>query len=226
MATHNASITVRAPVSQVYQLWTHFNDFPKFMTFIKEVTYKNDQISHWVADIVGRHEWDAVNENWIENQQIGWRSIDGLNNSGLVTFHDLGDNTTRLKVTVDYDPPAGVIGDLGEAMGGGNRFEHALAHDLNHFAEMVRQAPPDALDPTSSTYLFHKDSATGRAETTDAQDATNTSADFVHDDPHFLASETPQNINQAFPTDLRDDLSPSDTVTDRGAREEESVNPS
>src|SRR5437870_9549974 len=81
---HHASVTVNAPVHQVYSLFTHFNDFPKFMSFVKEVTYYDEQRSHWVADVVGQHEWDAVNENWIEERQIGWRSTNGLENAGLV----------------------------------------------------------------------------------------------------------------------------------------------
>lgn len=39
MAEHHVSVTVKAPVHQVYELFTHFNDFPKFMRFVKEVTY-------------------------------------------------------------------------------------------------------------------------------------------------------------------------------------------
>jgi len=64
-AAHNASVTVNAPLHQVYALFSHFNDFPKFMSFIKEVTYYDDQTSHWVAEVAGRHEWDAVNDQWI-----------------------------------------------------------------------------------------------------------------------------------------------------------------
>jgi uncharacterized membrane protein len=71
LVEHHASVTVNAPLHQVYELFTHFNDFPKFMSFVKEVTYYDDQRSHWVADVVGRHEWDAVNENWEKYRQIG-----------------------------------------------------------------------------------------------------------------------------------------------------------
>ena len=78
MAEHTASVVVNAPVDQVYTLFTHFNDFPKFMSYVTEVTYYDAQRSHWVANVLGRHEWDAVNENWIENQQIGWRSTELL----------------------------------------------------------------------------------------------------------------------------------------------------
>jgi len=49
MAEHRASVTVNAPVHQVYGLFTHFNDFPKFMSFVKEVTYYDEQRSHWVG---------------------------------------------------------------------------------------------------------------------------------------------------------------------------------
>ena len=170
MAEHSASVTVNAPLHQVYQLYSHFNDYPKFMTFVKEVTYLDDQHSHWVVDVVGKHEWDAVNENWVPDGQIGWRSVDGIDNSGLVTFEPVGAAQTRVTVDVRYQPPAGLLGALGEALGAGGQFERRLQHDLEHFAEMVAQAPPGALDPTSSSYLFHAESAVSKGQATLAQE--------------------------------------------------------
>ena len=169
MADHQASVLVNAPVEQVYPMFTHFNDFPKFMRFVKEVTYLDDTHSHWVVDIAGRHEWDAVNTNWQENRQIGWESTDGVENSGAVTFLPAGPNQTQVNVTISYTPPGGAIGTVGEALGAGKRFDHALQHDLNNFARMVEEAPPGARDPESSNYLFHPGSAAARAQTTDAQ---------------------------------------------------------
>ena len=170
MAEHSAAVTVNAPVHQVYALYTHFNDYPKFMTFVKEVTYLDDERSHWVVDVVGKHEWDAINEGWISDRQIGWRSLDGLKNTGSVVFEPQGTDRTALTVTIVYEPPGGVIGQIGEALGGGGEFERRLRHDLEHFAAMVEQAPPGALDPTSSSYLFHGESAAARGTTTQAQD--------------------------------------------------------
>ncbi len=172
MAEHTADVTVNAPVHQVYALWSHFNDFPKFMSFLKEVTYKDEQTSHWVADIIGTHEWDAVNEGWIPDKVIGWRSTDGLQNAGVVTFEDLGGAQTRINVAMDVTPPAGVLGKLGEALGAGKHFETRLQQDLDNFAKMVAEAPPGALDPMSSDYLFHDKSAAAQEKTTPAQDAT------------------------------------------------------
>ncbi|GAC1575654.1 MAG: hypothetical protein NVS3B7_08200 [Candidatus Elarobacter sp.] len=170
MAEHSAAVTVNAPVHQVYELYTHFNDYPKFMTFVKEVTYLDERSSHWVVDVAGQHAWDAVNENWIPDRQIGWRSVDGLSNSGVVRFEPVGTDRTRLSIEVRYDPPAGALGRLGELLGAGGQFERRLQHDLQHFARMVEEAPPGALDPTSSSYLFHPESAASRAQTTLAQD--------------------------------------------------------
>jgi uncharacterized membrane protein len=73
MSEQRASVVVNAPVEQVYALFSHFNDFPKFMRFVKEVTYDDDTHSHWVVDIAGRQEWDAENTDWVPNRQIGWK---------------------------------------------------------------------------------------------------------------------------------------------------------
>lgn len=174
MAEHHATITVHAPVHQVYQLFTHFNDFPKFMSFVKEVTYYDDKTSHWVAEVAGSHEWDAANQNWIEDRQIGWISTKGLKNSGRVTFSATAPDQTLIGVFIDYDPPAGILGEIGENLVVGSRFDAVLQHDLDHFAEMVRQAPPGALDPMSSNYIFHADSAAVKGTTTERQNATMT----------------------------------------------------
>jgi len=172
LTEHHASVMVNAPIHQVYSLFSHFNDFPKFMSFVKEVTYYDDQRSHWVAEVVGRHEWDAVNEDWIENRQIGWRSYNGFENAGRVTFQTVGPMQTLVDVFISYNPPAGVLGDAGEKLGAGSRFENALQHDLDNFARMVDQAPVGALDPQSSNYLFHSGSAAAKGATTSRQDAT------------------------------------------------------
>jgi uncharacterized membrane protein len=94
MVEHAASVIVKAPVHQVYELFTHFNDFPKFMSFVKEVTYYDDQRSHWVVQALRQYEWDAVNVDWIADKQIGWRSTRGLENTGKVKFRPLGPERT------------------------------------------------------------------------------------------------------------------------------------
>jgi hypothetical protein len=172
MAEHHASVTVNAPAHQVYALFTHFNDFPKFMHFVKEVTYSDDQRTHWVVHVLRTYEWDAVNEDWIPDRQVGWRSISGLRNTGKVKFRPMGANQTIVDVYISYTPPTGPLGMLGETLGGNEYFDFVLREDLKHFARMVELAPPGALDPMSSHYLFHKDSAVAEGTITSRQKAT------------------------------------------------------
>lgn len=191
MAEHSATVMVAAPAHQVYELYTHFNDYPKFMTFVKEVTYLDDERSHWVVDVAGRHEWDAVNEGWVSDRIVGWRSVDGLNNAGRVRFEPVGEQT-RLTVDVQYEPPAGLLGAIGEMLGAGGQFERRLQHDLDHFARMVEEAPAGALDPTSSSYLFHADSAAARGDTTQAQnESMGMTGDADRDDRADRVDTTP-----------------------------------
>lgn len=193
---HHAAVTVDAPVHQVYSMFSHFNDFPKFMSFVKEVTYFDDQRSHWVVDVAGRHEWDAVNEGWIPDRQIGWHSFGGLSNTGRVVFEPTSARQTRVEVYIDYDPPASFLGLIGEYLGVGNRFEKILQQDLYHFAEMIHQSSPGALDPASSNYLFHEDSAAARGKTTERQNATMGGA---FSSPAFTSPETMQGTDEVPP---------------------------
>ena len=161
MAEHIGSVSVRASVHQVYEMWTHFADYPQFMAHVKDVSYVDDERSHWIVDVVGRHEWDALNEGWIPDRQIGWRSIDGLENWGTVEFAPEGPDRTRITVTIVYRPPAGIVGEIAEVLGAGAAFETQLRHDLERFAALVENAPPDRLDPEDVGYLFRE--ATPRA---------------------------------------------------------------
>ncbi|GHO66583.1 hypothetical protein KSC_054750 [Ktedonobacter sp. SOSP1-52] len=169
MVEHSASVTVKAPVHQVYELFTHFNDFPKFMRFVKEVTYYDDQRSHWVVQMLGRHEWDAVNEDWIPDKQVGWRSVRGLKNGGRVKFRALSPQSTEVAVYIYYVPPTGTLGRLGENLGVNSYIDTVLQTELTHIARMVEEAPEGALDPMSSHYLFHKESVVSRGEMTERQ---------------------------------------------------------
>lgn len=168
MTEHHATVTVKAPVHQVYTLFTHFHDFPKFMSFVKEVTYYDDRRSHWVVDVAGTQEWDAVNEAWVPDQQVGWRSTSGLENSGMVRFTALGPERTQVDVYITYKPPAGALGEAIAQLNYG-QFDQVLQQDLNNFARMVEQAPAGALDPMRSHYLFHDESAVLQGKATQQQ---------------------------------------------------------
>jgi len=208
MATHSATVVVNASVAELYSFWSDYSHYPYILSFVEDVVVRDEKSSHWVVDIVGRHEWEALNDPWIKDRFIGWRSSDDLNHVGAVDFDDLGGGLSRITVTISYTPPAGILGNIGESLGIGNLFETRLRSDLDRFAEIVNDAPAHALDPLSPNYLFPPQMSS----------ESSVRAEYLRDDPHFLASQTPEHVNRLFETNLRDDLSFSRSNNDSGRR--------
>ena len=54
------SIEVNCPIDVVYNQWTQFEDFPQFMSGVKEVQQLDDTHLRWHAEVWGKEkEWDA-----------------------------------------------------------------------------------------------------------------------------------------------------------------------
>ncbi|GHO73715.1 hypothetical protein KSD_14860 [Ktedonobacter sp. SOSP1-85] len=169
MGEHHVTVLVPDSVKNVYALFTHFHDFPKYMRFVQEVTYYDPQRSHWVVQVGGKQEWDAVNENWIPERQVGWRSIKGLQNRGTVKFTSLGPDQTLVDVFISHIPPMGIVGRIAEWLGIDSHFQTILEKEMQNFTRMVEEAPRGTADPMLSHYLFHQESAFTRGKTTERQ---------------------------------------------------------
>jgi len=94
------TINLRRPLEEVYDFWANYDNFPLFMTNVREVR------SH-------EFEWDAVETRREPNRLIAWKTIPGsatVASSGVVRFDRNPDGTTRVDVRIAYNPPAGAIG--------------------------------------------------------------------------------------------------------------------
>src|SRR5579859_1096625 len=117
MASVNDNIEVSKPVHTVYDQWTQFEEFPKFMQGVKEVKQLNDKRLYWHAEIAGKDEkWEADITEQVPDKLIAWHSISGAPNGGRVAFESLGNDRTRITLTIDYEP-MGPIEKAGDAMG-------------------------------------------------------------------------------------------------------------
>ena len=134
MSTIEQSIDVNVPVHTVYNQWTQFEEFPRFMEGVEEVRQLDDRRLHWRANIGGRvEEWDAVITEQHPDERIAWKNTTGAANAGVVTFHRLADNKTRIMLQMEYDPQ-GVVENLGDLLGVVSR---RVAHDLERFKEFI-----------------------------------------------------------------------------------------
>jgi uncharacterized membrane protein len=105
MATIEESIDVKAPLQTVYNQWTQFEEFPKFMDGVESVSQLSDDRLHWVAEIGGqRKEWDARITEQRPDERIAWASDTGTGNAGVVTFHRIDDQTTRVMLQMELYP--------------------------------------------------------------------------------------------------------------------------
>jgi uncharacterized membrane protein len=117
MSTVEKSIEVEVPVTTVYNQWTQFEEFPRFMEGVESVTQLDDTRLHWVAEIAGaRREWDAEIVDQQPDQRIAWRSIDGAGNGGIVTFQPVGPSTTRVNLQMEFEPE-GLAETIGDKLG-------------------------------------------------------------------------------------------------------------
>jgi uncharacterized membrane protein len=128
------SIEVNCPVHNVYNQWTQFEEFPRFMEGVKRVTQLDDKRLHWEAEIAGRDkEWNARITEQIPDTRIAWESEAGENTSGIVTFQPDGPNRTRVNLEVCYEPK-GFVESTGDSIG---LLSRRVENDLEHFKEFI-----------------------------------------------------------------------------------------
>jgi uncharacterized membrane protein len=153
MARAEYSLIVGAPVSEVYTVWRQFDNFPRFMNNVKEVT-KTDgdgKMSHWkVKGPFGASvEFNAEMTMDEPNKRIGWNSRgDGtVTTSGQVTFTELSERQTQVHVILNWEPPAGKLGETVAKLVSDPQQE--LEEDLGRFKEMIEGGKFGTIVPQS-----------------------------------------------------------------------------
>ncbi len=116
MSTITKSIDLNVPVQTAYNQWTQFEEFPKFMEGITEVTQLDDERLHWKANIAGKEaEWIAEITEQIPDKRIAWISR-GAMNAGAVTFQPLSNAKSKVMLRLEYNP-YGFMEQIGDATG-------------------------------------------------------------------------------------------------------------
>jgi uncharacterized membrane protein len=134
MSTVEKSIDVDVPVHTAYNQWTQFESFPQFMEGVDRIDQTSDTMTHWLTSIGGvTREFDAEITEQHPDERIAWTSVDGPKNAGVVTFHRLGDNKTRIMLQMDFEPE-GLVENVGDKLGIVGR---RAAGDLERFKKFI-----------------------------------------------------------------------------------------
>jgi len=136
MSNIEKSIDVHVPVHTAYNQWTQFETFPRFMEGVEQIRQLDDKRIHWRANVGGKvKEWDAVITEQVPDQRIAWRNTTGAANAGVVTFHRLNDNTTRVMLQLEYEPE-GVVENVGDVIG---VVSSRVKGDLERFKQFIEE---------------------------------------------------------------------------------------
>lgn len=134
------SVTINKSADELYSFWRNFENLPQFMTHLESVKKTGEKTSHWKAKapLGSSVEWDAEITSDVENERIGWMSLEGsdIPNSGVVHFLPTTNRGTEVKVNMTYEPPAGKFGALVAKLFG-EEPEQQVSEDLRRFKSLM-----------------------------------------------------------------------------------------
>lgn len=137
------TVTVQRPRAELYRHWRDFAHLPQFMSHLERVEVLDNRRSRWVVRTIAGQtvEWLAEIINERENEMIAWQSLPGADvaNAGSVWFEDEVGGGTRVRVTLEYAPPAGTVGNLVARLFG-EAPEQQLREDLAQWKSKMEKA--------------------------------------------------------------------------------------
>lgn len=110
------SIIVKGDIATVFDIWSDYETFPNYMSYVQRVAKIDQRTSQWeVAGPLGiTLEWMAETTRLEPPQRIAWSTKDNdgsVTTSGEVVFAELPDSHTHLTVTMHYTTPGGKAGE-------------------------------------------------------------------------------------------------------------------
>lgn len=135
------SVDAHVPVTVAYNTWTKFEDFPKFLSNVESVTQKSDTLTDWKVSVGGvEREFEARITEQHPDERVAWTSTGGqVDHAGVITFHKLDDDTTRMTVQVDWEPD-GLAEHVGALLGIDAR---AIKSELEKFRDYLEAGNAD-----------------------------------------------------------------------------------
>ncbi|TFW00524.1 SRPBCC family protein [Oxalobacteraceae bacterium OM1] len=137
MARIQQSIEIRVPVHVAYNQLVQFEDYPQFMEEVRAVEQVDEGHLHWTTIMSNRPvEWDAQIVEQQADRCIAWHNVSGPTNSGRVDVEPLGDDASRVTLTLDAEPqqvPGSPSGDSAQEM------EQRLRMDLARMKDFIEQ---------------------------------------------------------------------------------------
>jgi hypothetical protein len=139
MSMVQQAIEVGAPLHMVYERLAAFENYPRFMTGVAEVTPIDDQRTHWVMDVDGqRREFDARITELSYDERVAWATVDGPHLAESITVRPMGETRTQVVAQLEADAAFLMPGDRH----GSQALKRRLKADLTAFKTLVETDRP------------------------------------------------------------------------------------
>lgn len=136
------SMDVAVPVSVAFRLCTRFEEYPDYLERVEHVERTSDDQVEFVARIRGQRRrlpievFDAR-----PDERIDWRSTNGIEHSGAITFHSLAPRLTHIELSVDV-APRGLVSRIARSAHLPDRVVRAEMHRFKAYAELYEDEEP------------------------------------------------------------------------------------
>jgi uncharacterized membrane protein len=136
MASIVETMDLDAPVERTYAVWADVRRWPEFLHHVDRVDVVDEKTFRWWLDLPGAEEaFEAELTEVIPQKRIAWRTTQGADHAGVVTFHHVTDTTSRIALQIEYEP-TGFI----ERLGALTNLDSVLAnYDLGQLKAMVEE---------------------------------------------------------------------------------------
>ncbi|MCF2127186.1 SRPBCC family protein [Strepomyces sp. STD 3.1] len=99
-------VDVGVPLRTAYDQWTQYQDFSTFAKGVKSANRADDTSSDWQLKVFwSNRSWKAKTTEQVPDDRISWTSEGAKGTTkGVVTFHELAGNLTRVILVIEYYP--------------------------------------------------------------------------------------------------------------------------
>ncbi|MFE5399274.1 SRPBCC family protein [Streptomyces sp. NPDC056568] len=131
------TVDINAPVSVTWSLWSDVTRWPSFLSHVRIVQPLDERRFAWQLSLPGAdRNFVAELTEVVEEDRIAWRTTEGVDHAGVVTFHRLSDTTSRVTLQIEYDPKGFI-----EHLGALTNLDSTLAnYDLGEFQKLAETA--------------------------------------------------------------------------------------
>ncbi len=149
MSMVQQAVEIGAPLHAVYEQIATFENYPRFMTGVQQVTRIGSDQTHWIMDVEGHtREFDAQITERSLDQRVSWATTEGPLLAETITLRPMGETRTQIVAQLEAD----VAFLLPSDRHGQETLRRRLKADLDTFKGLIETGKLGDLHPHGASF--------------------------------------------------------------------------